>query len=151
MPALRCDDGMDGTTLRFLLDQNLSLKKKQEEQEKERKRLERRQVLLEEFLALADVPVRRRSPQQVSRLEALAEALDEDSAAPSSQPGSRKRKKRVNLLGLRGSSGGDSRLRARVCRLLLYSANSVLDCAFFLVVGVKVATFIWTCLSTRAG
>ena len=76
VPALRSDEGVDGTTLRFLLEQNLSLKKKPEEEEKERKRLERRQVLLEEFFALVDVPVRRRSPQQVSRLEALVEALD---------------------------------------------------------------------------
>ena len=91
VPALRSDDGVDGTTFRFLLEQSLSLKKKQEE-EKERKRLERRQVLLEEFFALADVPVRRRSHQQVSRLEALAEALDDDSAALSSQPIRRKRK-----------------------------------------------------------
>ena len=88
----------------------------------------------------------------------------------------------VPLLGLRGSSGDDSRLRVRVCRLLdrlllwchefggvlvfwcwssyplcvgywllQHSANSVLDCAFLLVFGAKVATFIWTCLGTRAG
>ena len=36
VPALRGDDGVDGTTLRFLLEQNLSLKKKQEEEEKVR-------------------------------------------------------------------------------------------------------------------
>ena len=35
--------------------------------------------------------------------------------------------------------------------LLHDSAIFVLDCALFLVFGVKVATFIWTCLSTRAG
>ena len=110
VPALRSDDGVDGTTLRFLLEQNLSLKKKQEEEE-ERKRLERRQVLLEEFFALADVPVRRRSPQQVSRLEALAEALDDDSAAPSSQPSRRKRKKKRKRKLPRNSS--HPRLAAR--------------------------------------
>ena len=32
VPALRGDDGVDGTTLRFLLEQNLLLKKKQEEE-----------------------------------------------------------------------------------------------------------------------
>ena len=65
VPALRSDDGVDGPTLRFLLEQDLSLKKKQEEEEeKERKRLERRQVLLEEFFALADVPVRRARPSR---------------------------------------------------------------------------------------
>ena len=80
--------------LRFLLKQNLSLKKKYEEEEKERKRLERRQVLHKEFFALADVPVGRRSPQQVSRLEALAKALDDDLAAHPSQPSKRKRKKK---------------------------------------------------------
>ena len=41
LSALRSDDGVDGTTLRFLHLLNLSLKKKQEEEEKERKRLER--------------------------------------------------------------------------------------------------------------
>ena len=66
VPALRSDDGVDGITLRFLLEQDLSLKKKQEEEEEEeeRKRLERRQVLLEEFFALADVPVRRARPSR---------------------------------------------------------------------------------------
>ena len=39
VPALRGDDGVDGTTLRFLLKQNLALKKKQEEEkEKEREK-----------------------------------------------------------------------------------------------------------------
>ena len=36
VPALRGDDGVDGTTLRFLLEQNLSLKKKQEEERRRR-------------------------------------------------------------------------------------------------------------------
>ena len=94
VPALRGDDGVDGTTLRFLLKQNLSLKKKQEEEEKEGKRLERRQVLLNEFFALADVPLQHRSPQQVSRLEALAKTLDDELAAHPSQPSRRKRKKK---------------------------------------------------------
>ena len=67
--------------------------KEKEKEEKEQKA--RRQVLLQEFSALLAVPVRSRSLLQVSRLEALAEALDNDSsAAPSSQPGRRKRKKR---------------------------------------------------------
>ena len=38
VPALRGDDGVDGTTLRFLLEQNLLLKKKQEEEEKVKER-----------------------------------------------------------------------------------------------------------------
>ena len=38
VPALRGDDGVDGTTLRFLLEQNLLLKKKQEEEEKAKER-----------------------------------------------------------------------------------------------------------------
>ena len=82
----------------------MSLKEKQEEEEKERKRLERRQVLLEG----------RRSHQQVSRLEALAESLDDDSAAPSSQPSRRKRKKKRKALLPRtrclprGFAGGDA-------------------------------------------
>ena len=37
VPALPRDDGVDGTTLRFLLEQNLLLKKKQEEEEKAKK------------------------------------------------------------------------------------------------------------------
>ena len=105
---------VDGTTLRFLLEQYLSLKKQEEEEEKERKRLKRRQVLLKEFFALADVPVGRRSPQQVSRLEALDKALDDDLAASSSQPSRRKRKKkrkkrlpRTRCLP-RGFAGGDA-------------------------------------------
>ena len=66
------------------------------------------------------------------------------------------------------------RLRVRVCRrlerlllwchefggvwalcggywLLQHSTSYVLDCAFLLLFGVTVATFTWTCLSTRAG
>ena len=71
-------------------------------------------MLLKEFFALADVPVWRRSPQQVSRLEALAEAPDDDLAASSSQPSRRKRKKkrkkrlpRTRCLP-RGFAGGDA-------------------------------------------
>ena len=49
----------------------------------------------------------------------------------------------VPFLGLRGSSGGDSRLRVRGCRLRVgfwlpqHSANSVLDCAFLVVFVVE--------------
>ena len=35
--------------------------------------------------------------------------------------------------------------------LLQHSANSVLDCVFLQVLVVTMATFFWTCLSTRAG
>ena len=79
-----------------LLQQLLSEKKKKKNEEEERRRkwLERRDVLRNEFFALQAVPLGRRSPAQVSRLHAVAEAVDDVWEAPSSQPGKRKRKKR---------------------------------------------------------
>ena len=86
VPSLRGDDGVDGTTVSLLLAQNLKRQKEKEEEEK-RKWLERREVLLA-------VPFGRRSLAQVSRLHAVAGALDDVWEAPSSQPTKRKRKKR---------------------------------------------------------
>ena len=91
--SLAGGDEVDATTVSYLLKAALMVKK-YEEEEKERKRLERRQVLLNEFFALADVPLQHRSPQQVSRLEALAKTLDDELAAHPSQPSRRKRKKK---------------------------------------------------------
>ena len=83
------DAHIDHSSLRFLLAQNLAAQKAKEEKEQKA----RRQVLLQEFSALLAVPVRSRSLLQVSGLEALAEALDNDSPAAScSQPGRRKKK-----------------------------------------------------------
>ena len=85
------DAHIDHSSLRFLLAQNLAAQRVEEEEEQKA----RRQVLLQEFSALLAVPVRSRSLLQVNWLEALAEALDNDSsAASSSQPGRRKKKKR---------------------------------------------------------
>ena len=105
--SLRGFDGVDNTAAKFLLRKTLM--KKYEEEEKERKRLERRQVLLNEFFALADVPLRHRSPQQVSRLEALAKVLDDELAAHPSQPSRRKRKKKRKRRTPRTSSHSSSR------------------------------------------
>ena len=85
-------DGVDGTTVSFLLRENLKLQDVKEEEE--RKRRERREVLLVEFRAMQAVPFGRRSPAQVSRLQAVSEELDDIWAAPSSQPGRRKRRRR---------------------------------------------------------
>ena len=90
VPALRGDDGVDGTTLRFLLEQNLSLKKKQEEEEKERKWREQRKVMKAEFMALMALPSL--TPLQASRSQELVEEMAaHDASKPSS--GSSKRKK----------------------------------------------------------
>ena len=92
VPALRGDDGVDGTTLRFLLEQNLSLKKKQEE-EKERKWREKRKVMKAEFMALMALPSL--SPLQASRSQELVEAMAaHDASKPSSGSSKRKKKKR---------------------------------------------------------
>ena len=97
VPALRGDDGVDGTTLRFLLEQNLSLKKKQEEEEKERKWREQRKVMKAEFMALMALPSL--TPLQESRMRELVEALEaHDAYKPSSGSSRRKRKKRKKRL-----------------------------------------------------
>ena len=70
------DAHIDHSSLRFLLAQNLAAQRVKVEKEQQA----RRQVLLQEFSALLAVPVRSRSLLQVSRLEALAEALDNDSS-----------------------------------------------------------------------
>ena len=109
VPALRGDDGVDGTTLRFLLEQNLSLKKKQEEEEKERemKEKEAQKVKLEELLAgeraatrelntLLLVPFERRSDQEEDRVVKLQKLLDRlrDRFALITAPSKRKKKRR---------------------------------------------------------
>ena len=116
--SLAGGDEVDATTVSYLLKAALKLKK-YEEEEKERKWLERRQVLLKEFFALADVPLQHRSPQQVSRLEALAKTLDDDLAAHPSQPSRRKRKKRRKRRLPRSSvpRGGRARRRQRQRRV----------------------------------
>ena len=119
VPALRGDDGVDGTTLRFLLEQNLSLKKEQEEEEKERelKEKEAQKVKLEEKLKELDgrwravtreldtlllVPFERRSDQEEDRVVKLQKLRDriswERSAllfAPSKRKKKKKRKKKL--------------------------------------------------------
>ena len=92
--SLAGGDEVDATTVSYLLKAALKSKKYEEEEEKERQRLERRQVLLNELFVLADVPLQHRSPQQVSRLEALAKTLDDELAAHPSQPSRRKKKKK---------------------------------------------------------
>ena len=93
VPALRGHDGVDGTTLRFLLEQNLSLKKKQEEEEKERKWREQRKVMKAEFMALMALPSL--TPLQASRSQELVvEMAAHDASKPSSGSSKRKKKKR---------------------------------------------------------
>ena len=93
VPALRGDDGVDGTTLQFLLEQNLSRKKKQEEEEKERKWREQRKVMKAEFMALMALPSL--TPLQARRSEELVEAMAaHDAFKPSSGSSKRKKKKR---------------------------------------------------------
>ena len=91
VPALRGDDGVDGTTLRFLLEQNLSLKKKQEEEkERELKEMKAQKVKQEEKLlelearqravsreldTLLLVPCVRRSDQEEEMVVKLQEML----------------------------------------------------------------------------
>ena len=115
VPALRGDDGVDGTTLRFLLEQNLSLKKKQEEEEKERKWREQRKVMKAEFMALMALPSF--TPLQESRSRELVEALEaHDACKPSSGSSRKKRKKRrlprVPRHGGRRSCGHAARVPA---------------------------------------
>ena len=66
VPALRGDVGVDGTTLRFLLGQNLSLKKKQEEEEEGDREKECQRLFV--------VPYERRSAEQRARIMALIKA-----------------------------------------------------------------------------
>ena len=114
VPALRGDDGVDGTTLRFLLEQNLSLKKKQEEEEKEREmkekeaqKVKREEKLLElearqraasrELDTLLLVPFVRRSDQEEERvvqLQKLLNRLGRDRTALLIAPSKRKKKKK---------------------------------------------------------
>ena len=109
VPALRGDDGVDGTTLRFLLEQNLSLKKNQEEEEKEREMKEKEAQLVkqEELLAreraatreldtLLLVPFVCRSDQEYDRVDELRKLLDRlhDRFALFTAPSKRKKKKR---------------------------------------------------------
>ena len=61
VPALRGDDGVDGTTLRFLLEQNLSLKKKQEEEEKERELKEKKAQKVKREEKLLELEARQRA------------------------------------------------------------------------------------------
>ena len=65
------------------------------------------------------MPLQHRSPQQVSRLEALAKTLDDDLAAHPSQPSRRKRKKRRKRRLPRSSvpRGGRARRRQRQRRV----------------------------------
>ena len=123
------DAHIDHSSLRFLLAQNLAAQKEKEEKEQKA----RRQVLLQEFSALLAVPVRSRSLLQVSRLEALAEALDSDSsAAPSSQAGRRKRKKRRRRRLPRG-------VRIRRCGQGFRSRSSLsgAQCSLLLSTGLR--------------
>ena len=117
MPLLAgaAGEAVHDAALSYILLQSLSEKKKMdEEEEEERKRLEGRQVLRTEFLALQAVPFGRRSPAQVSRLHAVAEALDDVWEAPSSQPRKRKRnERRKKKLPKASSSRSSSTFAAR--------------------------------------
>ena len=116
VPALRGDDGVDGTTLRFLLEQNLSLKKRQEEEEKEREWREQRKVMKAEFMALMALPSF--TPLQESRTRELVEALEaHDACKPSSGSSRRKRKKRKKRRLPRVPRHGGRRLRAHAARV----------------------------------
>ena len=114
VPALRGDDGVDGTTLRFLLEQNLLQKKKQEEEEKEREQKEKevQKVKVEEKLkelearwravtreldTLLLVPFERRSDQEedrVVKLQKLRDRLSWERSALITAPSKRKKKKK---------------------------------------------------------
>ena len=110
VPALHGNDGVDGTTLRFLLEQNLSLKKKQEEREmkeKEAQKVKREEKLLElaarqraasrELDTLLLVPFVRRSDQEEERvvqLQNLLNRLGRDRTAFLLAPSKRKKKKK---------------------------------------------------------
>ena len=116
VPALRGDDGVDGTTLRFLLAQNLSLKKKQEEEEKEREWREQRKVMKAEFMAL--MALLSFTPLQESRSRELVEALEaHDACKPSSGSSRRKRKKRKKRRLPRVPRHGGRRPRAHAARV----------------------------------
>ena len=136
VPALRGDDGVDSTTLRFLLEQNLSLKKKQEEEEKERElkekkaqKVKREEKLLElearqravsqELDTLLMVPFVRRSDQEeerVVKLQMLLQRLSRDRSALLLAPSKRKKKKkRRKKLPKSSSFRSSSGVRPRRC------------------------------------
>ena len=79
VPALRGDDGVDGTSLRYLLRRSLARKEEEEEEEGRRAALAVRQ--LEQLLA-EDGPLRQRLP--------------EEEASSSSRPGKKKKKKKAS-------------------------------------------------------
>ena len=155
VPALRGDDGVDGTTLRFLLEQNLSLKKKQEEEEKERElkekkaqKVKREEKLLElearqravsqELDTLLLVPFVRRSDQEeerVVKLQMLLQRLSRDRSALLLAPSKRKKKKKRRKKLPKSSSF----LRLRRCGQGFRSCSSLsgAQCSFTLSSGPR--------------
>ena len=133
MPLLAgaAGEASDGAALSILLQQSLAVKKEEEE---------RRQKVR-------------------GSLERLRAKVDAEHAAlhgsSSSSAGNRKkrRKRRLPRTSSRPSWKLWRRLRfrVRVCRLLEQLLLWCHEFGFLLVFGVKVATFIWTCLSTLAG
>ena len=147
LPALRGDDGVDGTTLRFLLEQNLSLKKKQEEKEKEKEKemkekkvqqvkLEqlraRRRVVIRELDALLLVPFVRRSDQENDRVDELQKLRDRLNrefdliSAPSKRKKKKKRKKKLP----RGRARRRQRQRPLSGALIVDSGSGICKAGF---------------------
>ena len=103
VPALCGDDGGDGTTLRYLLKKGWALKKKKEEEEQETRSTRWRAARL-----------RRGEGKRGRRRNFLRGGLvliARQRHAPLAPAA-------CSIPGLRGSSGGDSRLFVRYCRKL---------------------------------
>ena len=143
VPALRGDDGVDGTTLRFLLEQNLTLKKKQEEKEKEMKEKKvrqvkfeqlqaRRRVVIRELDTLLLVPFVRRSDQENDRVDELQKLRDRLNREFDllSAPSKKKKKKRKKKLP-RGRARRRQRQRPLSGALIVDSGSGTCKAGLF--------------------
>ena len=147
---------MDSSSLRFLTTAALRQRKEEEEMDKERVKRQQAQIIVEALR------VQERTRELLRRKrKKRKKRLPRTSSSPS-----RKLWRRLDLpsscacLPTSGTTSSFCGVWVFWCWssyplcvghwLRQHSANSVLCCALLLF-GVKVATFIWTCLSSRAG
>ena len=173
LPSLadRAAEVVDSSSLRFLTDSALEARIKEDEESRKAEEQEMLKTMTEEearreLRTLLAVPAPRRTAEQEERSRACRAVL----AAAHKRKKKKRRKKKLPKASLPSRaarswisghsstssswyvySGGvmcsvacESSFLLGMYWLLQHSANSVLDCAYCLSFGVKVATFLWT-------